>query len=72
MTGSVSLINGHVDESTLQKECEDCKYYKTGQCTHTHYMSCEHCGLWTPKDAKDRVDREQRIQDDLRKVRGNG
>lgn len=71
MTSSVSLINGHIDEPTMQKECNDCKYNKTGQCTRSHYMSCKHCDLWTPKDVKDRVDRERRIQDDLRKVRNN-
>ena len=33
----------------FKRECSDCKYYNNGECTHPHYMYCEHCELWTPK-----------------------
>lgn len=35
----------------FKQECSDCKYYNSGsgECTHPHYMYCEHCELWTPK-----------------------
>ena len=34
---------------TFKKECYDCKYYKLGECTHPHYMYCNHSELWAPK-----------------------
>jgi hypothetical protein len=35
---------------TFKPECSDCKYCEDAQCTHPHYMYCEHCELWTPKE----------------------
>lgn len=44
---------------TFKKECLDCKYYKSGKCTHKYYMYCEHSELWTPIwfDKYDRLER---------------
>lgn len=42
-------IQRQVMNWAFKQECSDCKYYNSGECTHPHYMYCEHCELWTPK-----------------------
>lgn len=47
---SVSLIDGHIDGvKELSRECEDCKYFEKGNCTHPYKNECENCSLWWSK-----------------------